>query len=453
MTPQEFLDGLASGVWVEWLEQWWRDNAFVIDLVLSRWSLIQLAVMLVAFALAHRFDAILEPRLENWLRGQRQHPRLLRLLLLIVRRLEWILFSALVWTAYLIMAAATWPSRSYLLGIASSLTVAWLIISISSRVIANRLLAKTVALFVFVVTALDLLKLLAPAQRLLDSVGMEVGQVRISPLLIVQGLVAGFVLISLAATISRLIESRIRSSSELAPATRELLVKLLRPLLLLIAFVTALNWVGIDLSAFALFSGALGIGIGFGLQKAVSNLISGVILLMDKSIKPGDVISLGNTFGWITELSARYVAVRTREGHTHLIPNEDLITQQVVNWTHSSTITRLELTFKVAYDSDPHQVRHLAAEAVSRPKRVIPDPAPVCHLFEFADSSLDFVVRFWIADPSNGVVNIKGEVLLAIWDALKVAGIRVPLPHRQLVVERPLPIDLGGAAQPFRSES
>ncbi len=175
--------------------------------------------------------------------------------------------------------------------------------------------------------------------------------------------------------------------------------------------------------------------------KVSSNLISGVILLLDKSIKPGDVIELEDTFGWITSLGARYVSVNTRDGKEYLIPNEDLITHRVVNWSFSNQLVRLEIPIGVSYDSDPHEVRRIVREAAVQPARVDETTAPVCHLTGFGDSSLDFLLRFWIRDPQNGVVNIKGEVLLAVWDALKANGIEIPYPHRHLVLREPIQME------------
>ena len=206
----------------------------------------------------------------------------------------------------------------------------------------------------------------------------------------------------------------------------------------LAAAAAALNVAGFDLTSLAVFSGAIGLGIGFGLQKVVSNLVSGVILLVDKSIKPGDVISLGETFGWISGLNARYVSVVTRDGREYLIPNEDLITGQVVNWSYSSELVRLDVTFGVAYASDPHAVRRIAVEAAEAVERVSHDPTPVCHVTAFGDSSVDFVLRFWIHDPAKGLTNVRGAVFLALWDAFQANGIEIPFPQRDVrIVETP----------------
>ncbi|MEC7257696.1 MAG: mechanosensitive ion channel domain-containing protein, partial [Pseudomonadota bacterium] len=185
----------------------------------------------------------------------------------------------------------------------------------------------------------------------------------------------------------------------------------------------------------AVLSGAIGLGIGFGLQKVVSNLVSGIIILLDKSIKPGDVISLGDTFGWIDSLGARYVSVVTRDGKEYLIPNEDLITSQVVNWSHTNKLVRLDLTFGVSYGDDPHRVRKLAIEAAAGVRRVLSNPnPPVCHITGFGDSSVDYILRFWITDPSDGLTNIKGNVYLALWDTFAANEISFPFPQREVRV-------------------
>ena len=198
----------------------------------------------------------------------------------------------------------------------------------------------------------------------------------------------------------------------------------------------ALSSIGLDLTALTVFSGAVGVGIGFGLQKVVSNFISGIIILLDKSIKPGDTISLGDTFGWIRELRARFVSVVTRDGKEYLIPNEDLITQQVVNWSFSDDLVRIDVPFGVSYDSDPHEVIRLALEPLEKIERVSKRKKPVCWMTEFGDSSINFVLRFWIRDPQNGLTNIRGTVLMALWDQFKANNINIPFPHREIIFKQ-----------------
>ena len=219
-----------------------------------------------------------------------------------------------------------------------------------------------------------------------------------------------------------------------------LAVKFLQVSLYGAAFFVALKLVGVDFTGLAFLSGAIGVGLGFGLQKVVSNLVSGIIILLDKSVKPGDVISLNDTFGWINALGARYVSITTRDGKEYLIPNEDLITGQVVNWSHSNEFVRLDIFFGTSYGDDPHLVRRIAVEAALSVTRVLSDRPPVCHIVGFGDSSVDYILRFWISDPTGGLTNIRGNVYLALWDAFKANGISIPFPQREVrVVNETLP--------------
>jgi len=202
--------------------------------------------------------------------------------------------------------------------------------------------------------------------------------------------------------------------------------------LITVALLIGLNAVGIDLTAFAVFSGAVGVGVGFGLRKIVSNFVSGIILLLERSIKPGDVIEVGTTFGIVTHLGARYAAVRGRDGKEYLIPNENLIANQVINWSYSSPLVRLDAPFGVAYGSDLHAVRALAVEVAGCTNRVLASPRPVCHVTGFGDSAVNMLLRFWIEDPTGGVTNIKGEVLLGLWDAFNEKRIEIPMPQREV---------------------
>ena len=177
---------------------------------------------------------------------------------------------------------------------------------------------------------------------------------------------------------------------------------------------------------------ALGVGLGFGLQKIFSNLVSGIILLMDKSIKPGDVISLGQTFGWINHLGLRYTSVITRDGIEHLIPNEELIIQRVENWSFSNKLIRLRAPVGISYDSDVRKAMALCLEAAMATSRVQKDPEPKVQLIGFGDSAVNLEIRIWVDDPEEGRANIISEVLLNVWDLFKEHGIGIPYPQRDL---------------------
>ena len=225
------------------------------------------------------------------------------------------------------------------------------------------------------------------------------------------------------------------SLEELTPSVQVLLSKALKITLLAVAVIVALSSLGINLSAFAFIGGAIGVGVGFGLQKVVSNLVSGVILLLDRSIKPGDVIEIGSTYGRIQSLGARYVSVATRDRTEYLIPNEDLITTQVINWSFSDKLVRLKIIVGVSYDSDIHEVMRLMLEAAVNIPRVLANPKPVCQLKNFGDSSIDMELRIWISDPENGISNVSSAVRVAIWDTFKEYGIEIPYPQRDVHVK------------------
>ena len=276
---------------------------------------------------------------------------------------------------------------------------------------------------------------------LLDQAAFSIGSFRLSILGAIQGALLIGVVLWVSVTAGSFLDKRIQNVDELTPSLRVLLGKIIRISFIFIAALVAISSLGIDLTALTVLSGAVGVGIGFGLQKVVSNFISGIIILLDQSIKPGDTIELGETFGWIRELRARFVSVVTRDGREYLIPNEDFITTQVINWSFSDKFVRLDVPFGVSYDSDPHEVTRLAIEAASNVDRVDTDiKAPVCWITAFGDSSIDFLLRFWITDPQQGLTNIRGKVLLALWDAFKEHGIQIPYPHREILVRTPVQV-------------
>ncbi len=333
------------------------------------------------------------------------------------------------------MQAVTWPSRSYLIGLVGTLAIAWLAIGFATRLVRNRFLRRVVNWGLWIYVTLYFLNLSDDFRTFLDSLDITLGVFRISILTLLSGVVLIGVLFTAARIVSNTTATTIRRNEDISPSMQVLAVKAVQIALYGTAFFMGINSVGIDLSGLAILTGAIGVGLGFGLQKVISNLVSGVIILLDKSIKPGDVISLGETFGWIQTLGARYASVVTRDGKEYLIPNEDLITGQVVNWSHSNEYVRLDIFFGTAYGDDPHQVRALAIEAATTVERVLDYPKrPVCHIVGFGDSSVDYILRFWIKDPTGGLTNIRGGVYLALWDAFKANGISIPFPQREVTV-------------------
>ena len=287
---------------------------------------------------------------------------------------------------------------------------------------------------VWTIAALSILGLLAPTMTVLDSFGMVIGGLRVTPLLVLKTSVLLMLTLWAANSASDFLDRRVRSTADLTPSIQVLIGKVIRLLLITFAILIVLSTVGIDFSALAFFSGAVGVGVGFGLQKIVSNLVSGIILLVDKSIKPGDVISVGDHFGRVGNMGARYTSVDTRDGREYLIPNEDFITQRVANWTYSSDLVRLFVKFNTTYDSDPRKAQAAAMEAALSVERVLKKPAPACMLCEFGATSIEYELWFWIRDPAAGVVNVKSDVLLALWDTLAKQGVNIPKPGPARVI-------------------
>ena len=425
---------IALGLWAQ-LELFLRS-------LLRPWNAYQILIAVGLFGLAHVLGALLGPVCREWMRRREGWPKWrMRLLVMLHRRLRLIFFVMLIWPLVWLMQTYTWPSRSYLLTIFAELALAWLMIAVLTRLIGNSFLRALVRYAAWAWVTLSILNLTEEARTLLDGWAVEFGETRLSLWLIVQAVIVIGVLFAMARFISTTSAAQVRKNADISPSMQVLVVKFLQVLLYGAAFFIGLRTVGVDLTGLAVLSGAIGVGLGFGLQKVVSNLVSGVIILLDKSIKPGDVISLGETFGWINSLGARYVSITTRDGREYLIPNEDLITGQVVNWSHSNDFVRLDIYFGTAYGDDPHKVRKIATEAARGVDRVLSEQPPVCHIVGFGDSSVDYILRFWIRDPTGGLTNIRGNVYLALWDAFQAGGISIPFPQREVrMLGEPAPI-------------
>ncbi|WP_421702141.1 mechanosensitive ion channel family protein [Aliiroseovarius sp.] len=401
--------------------------------LLLPWRLYQLGIILVLVGVAFVGNWYLRPRIEAWLRAREGWPKWrLRLAIHIRKRVPLILFVAVAWVTVAVMREVTWPSRSYLIGLAATLATAWLLVGVAAWFVQNKFLRRLIMWGLWIYVTLYYLGLTEAVGQVMDNLALEVGDMRVSTLDVVRALVITAILFTGARFISRTTSHRIEKNEDISPSMQVLVIKFAQVLLYGAAFFIGLKAIGADLTGLAVLSGAIGVGLGFGLQKVVSNLVSGVIILLDKSIKPGDVISLGETFGWIQSLGARYVSVVTRDGREYLIPNEDLITGQVVNWSHTNAFVRLDIFFGTAYHDDPHLVRKIAIGAASSVDRVLSFRPPVCHIVGFGDSSVDYILRFWIDDPTGGLTNIRGNVYLALWDAFQENGISIPFPQREL---------------------
>lgn len=398
----------------------------------SVWLLIQIGLIVLAGIIGTVAAAVIRRRIDLTAATMGWPPVLRLLMRAFIENIGTVIFVSLLAVAHSVMLSLTWPSRSYLVGVAISLATAWVVIALLAGLIRNRFVHRLVAICAWAIAAINILGLNEGVRSALESFSVVIGGLRITPLLVLKTTVLMLLTLWAANAVSDFLERRLRASADLTPSVQVLIGKVARVMLITFAVVIALATVGIDLSALAFFSGAVGLGLGFGLQKIVSNLVSGIILLADKSIKPGDVISVGDQFGWVTNMGARYTSVDTRDGREILVPNEDFITQHVVNWSYSNYTMMLKSNFGVSYDSNPHHVREVAIAAALTVPRVINDPPPACYFEEFGESSLNFSLRYWIADPNNGIITVRAPVMLALWDAFKEAGIEIPFPVRDV---------------------
>ena len=301
---------------------------------------------------------------------------------------------------------------------------------------ALRVWEQLLSLGTWTFVALYLLGWLTPLWHALDRVILIPGKTPVTLFTVVKAGVSLGAVLLVTWWLGAVLERRIMQVGGVSAGVRVGIAKVVKFLLIALGVLLGLNAVGIDLTAFAVFGGALGVGLGLGLQRIASNLVSGFILLFDRSIRPGDVISLGDRFGWVQELRARYIVVRDRDGVKTLIPNENLVTSEVVNWSYSDRAIRLKTPVMISYRDDPEQALALLERIGREHPRVLAEPPPVARLLGFEDNGMRLELRAWINDPQEGVNNIRSELNLAIWRAFKQHGITIPIPQRAVHVHR-----------------
>jgi small-conductance mechanosensitive channel len=397
----------------------------------SPWFYLQFGIMLAAVGIAYVVDTTIRARVDMTSLAMRWPLPLRRFARVLVASASTATFAIVLIAARIVMYHTTWPSRSYMLMVAAKLALAWLIIRVTTSVIRNAFIVKLVSMSAWIVAALSVIGQLEVTVDALDSVSIVLGGLRLTPLLLIKLGALLIVALWLTNIASNFAEGRINRSNDLTPSIQVLLVKMIRMGLMTVAIIIALSAVGINLSALAVFSGAVGVGIGIGLQKIVANFISGIILLADKSVKPGDLVTVGDSSGRISAMKTRYISIAAGDGREFLIPNEDLVTKTVVNWTYTDMNTLVKIPFSANYDADPRLVCRLAAGIAAENPRATKGKTPNCNLTEFAEHGMKFSLTFWIADP-DGMDSVKSEVMLSLWDAFKREGIRVPYPVREI---------------------
>lgn len=413
--------------------EWLGTNVLTLEMA------VELGLTVLSLLVALALNGALKPQLTRALARTKESPRL-KIFFSRLMKLSLPLLAALI----LFIADQASLAVGYDAGlcrIVIKLLMAWVGLRIVTQFISNAFVRNAFTLIIWVIAALSIFGVLEQVSANLGSTGFSLGEFRITALGVIKGILVLSALLYGSLGLATFIDSRLQNTP-LNPASRVLIGKIIRIFLVVAALLIAITSAGIDLSVLAAFSGAVGLGIGFGLQRGFSNMFSGMMLLMDQSIKPGDIIEITDpsggktTFGWVTHMGGRHTEIITRDNKSYLIPNEDLITQQVVNWSHGDTLVRLKVEFGVDYKSNPHDVKRIAEEAATTVDRVQLDPSPACHLVEFGDSSLNFSLRFWIRDAEKGVTNVQGAVMLALWDAFQENGVAIPYPHREVFIHQ-----------------
>jgi len=364
------------------------------------------------------------------------------------------MFIGIVALTLMHLVLARLGARAELLYVALQLTLALALVRLGTYGMRLMLGRETwfdawegrIAVAIWLVIALELLGWLEKIQGTLEHVHLIPGRNVFTLWELVKGIVVVTVFVIVTTLLARTVERRVMRLGSIALSTRIGISKFTYFVLLGIGILLGINAAGVDVTTLNVLTGGIGIGLGFGLQTIAGNFVSGFVLLIDKSIKPGDVISFtGHTgtstdnFGWVQELRGRYVVVRDRDGVETLVPNQNLITNSVINWSYSDQRVRLRLPVMISYEDDPEEALEALLEAVADHPRILREPAPVSRLMAFEDYGMRMEVRFWIADPMNGVNNVRSDINRAIWRVFREHGIRIPVAQRELRMLPPGP--------------
>ncbi len=291
---------------------------------------------------------------------------------------------------------------------------------------------RFIATVIWIGLALHLTGFLPEILDAMDDLSFHIGRQRISLFTILSGILSVLVTVLAAMWLGRVLENRVMAAENLDMNLRVVLAKLFRAVLVVLGILVALPLAGIDITVLSVFGGALGVGIGFGLQKIASNYVSGFIILIDRSIHPGDVLTVDNRFGTVSQLTARYLVLRSGDGTEAIIPNETMITSTVINHSYSNREMRVGIPVQVSYESDLERAMTIMKEAAAKQPRVLADPETKVFLKSFGDNGIDLELGFWINDPEQGQLNLRSDINLEIWRRFQAAGIEIPYPQRDV---------------------
>ncbi|MBI9087551.1 MAG: mechanosensitive ion channel [Desulfobacterales bacterium] len=412
---------------IQYLTTWMHTN------VLTWVTAAQWLCALVAFLLTLIIWGSIKPRVRKWVDEHVPDEMLRSLLNALISIGNLATFIILVQICAAVFQGMDISPR--MLVAVSNLAVAGIVIRLLTGMMPSRALAQGVATTVWAVVSLHILGLLAPITDFLQDLSFPMGASQFTALGAIKAILLAAICLQAASVVSQFVTRRIESITDLSPSLRVLMIKAVKIALFTAAILFALSSVGIDLTSLAIFSSALGVGIGFGLKTIFSNYVAGVLLLMDNSIKPGDTIEVGSVFGIVRDMHGRYCSVLTRDGKEYLIPNEQLIASEVINWTYSDTNVRLKIPVGIAYESDLKKAMELIEKATDKVGRVLRQPAPAARLMGFGDNSVDLQLRVWIADADKGVANVRSEILVNVWNLFHENGIALPFPQRDVLLK------------------
>lgn len=295
----------------------------------------------------------------------------------------------------------------------------------------------SIAVIAWLAVALHVTGLLDVVLSGMEALSFNVGHQHISLLIVLQAIVSIAATVLIALWVARFMEARIMAMEEMDTSSRVLLTKLVRGVLLVLSVLVALSLVGIDIRLLSVFGGALGVGLGFGLQRIASNYISGFIILMDKSIRLGDVVTLDNRYGTVTRLTGRYLVLTGHDGAESLIPNEMAITQALVNHSYTDRNVRIRIRLQVSYKTDLDEAMRIMIAVAAAHERVNMEPEPAVHLIEFADNGIVLELSVWVDDSDITQTALRSEINLAVWREFQRAGIEIPYPQREIRIANP----------------
>ena len=420
-------------------------------------GLVQIGAIGVTYLIAWLLARILHQYLDKGIEKAKARMRFILSPAHFAKILGYLFWLVLVWFCQVLFKEFKLPDN--LLHMTLNLVIALLVIRLASFYIKSTFWSRFVYVVCLAVISLRIFKLWEPTVKLLDSMTIGLGKISISVWGLIEAIIVFILLWAAAGAANRFIAHWLMTSTKLTYSDRTLLQRVIKAATVAVVILITLRAAGIHMTAIAVTGGAVGLGIGVGLQKIGSNLISGIMLLISKPIRQGDMIAFEKSFGgvnwgWIMQMGLNYVQVGTRNGSLLLIPNEVFVTQKIENLSYDDNLVRLKMPIGISYGSDLNKAITLAVQAAMNIDRVLKVPEPKCLVGEFGDSTVNLQLRFWIDDPKNGMANVKDAVLLKIWDSFHANGIEIAFPQRDLHIKSAVPFKISkDSPQPIAEES